>query len=301
MLKGYRGIIVAFAVGLTLVGAAPRDIGKAQTGQTATEQGAADQLNRIATALEKPEASEPPDAGCQPGQDNRKSNLCAQWKAADSAREAADWAKWQMWVSAFGLLGLVMSLHYTRKAVLAAEDATKDAEAALEVAERNAKAAQEQVTVSQDTAHRQLRAYLGFASVDTEQDEDLSPEGRARFLLKNFGQSPAIDVELRRTSRYLTGPLGADALDVEPEPVELVGKIQPGQFIPLSLWMEELSDTWSDLGNGYRVIWKIQADYTTVFGDKDNAEMVLVIERERVDGKVRATLLARHHRTGGDR
>ncbi len=68
---------------------------------------------------------------------------------------------------------------------------------ALEIAERNAEAATAQVAVAQDTAKRQLRAYLTTADLIVAQER--APDGsvmRYRIAVKwqNTGQTPAINV-----------------------------------------------------------------------------------------------------------
>lgn len=87
----------------------------------------------------KPSENESP---CEPGQDRRDSNPCAQWKADDAARSSADWAKLQTILPAIGLLGVLYSLHLIRKAI---RDATGAAERALASPHEN--------------AWRELRAY----------------------------------------------------------------------------------------------------------------------------------------------
>lgn len=74
----------------------------------------------------------------------------------------------------------------TRRAVASA----RNAEAALAIAERNAKAAAEQVAVSQDSARRQLRAYLCVLALEMDR---ITPEPGAANLtmpIQNTGTTP---------------------------------------------------------------------------------------------------------------
>lgn len=54
---------------------------------------------------------------CRDGEDNRNSELCAQWKAAEAASDAAWWAMLGTVVAAAGTLGLYWQIYLTRKAV----------------------------------------------------------------------------------------------------------------------------------------------------------------------------------------
>jgi hypothetical protein len=64
---------------------------------------------------------------------------------------------WQLLLSAGGFAGLLYSLYLTRKATIAALDATKDAEATIEIAERNALAAAELAALARANGQAELR------------------------------------------------------------------------------------------------------------------------------------------------
>lgn len=61
---------------------------------------------------------------CQNPKGNNESDLCAQWRAAKAAEESALWTKWGFWVGIGGMLGLFLTLFYTREAVKDTGDAT---------------------------------------------------------------------------------------------------------------------------------------------------------------------------------
>jgi len=111
-------------------------------------------------------------APCERGQDQRNSDLCAQWKAADSANDAAYYAKLQIWAAAFGMLGLLVTIYLTLKAV---------------------RTAQQSVAVAQDTARRQLRAYI-IASAFRVENLKVGAVPRVTFRIRNAGQTPAYEV-----------------------------------------------------------------------------------------------------------
>jgi hypothetical protein len=114
MLRGYRGVIVAAFGWLTLVGAGqPPE--SAQKPENAIAANKIDQAaETVASAIR--EAAIPPekDGGCNQGQDQRESDLCAQWKAADAARDAAQYGFWTLLISAAGTVLLIWTLWETR-------------------------------------------------------------------------------------------------------------------------------------------------------------------------------------------
>jgi hypothetical protein len=84
----------------------------------------------------------------------------------------------------------MFTLYYTRKAVLAAEEGTKDADRGLEIAARNADAAAQHVKIARDNAHRQMRAYVTIMESEIGQFEP-GKIMRATLKLKNTGLTPA--------------------------------------------------------------------------------------------------------------
>jgi hypothetical protein len=78
---------------------------------------------------------------CQQSQGHDESDLCAQWRAANAAKQAAKWALFQFLLSIFGVIGLVITLWYNKRAIEIALEGGEDTERALVIAERNAEAA----------------------------------------------------------------------------------------------------------------------------------------------------------------
>ena len=174
MFSGGRLFILAIA-GLALVGAAPKqgdkESGKNSKAESNTGGGAQ------AVARQSPEAikiAESPvhERACQKGSDNRESDLCAQWKAADAASEAAWWAMIATFVTALGTFGLFWQIKLTREAVQDTGDATAQMARQTKLAE----AAQ--------------RPYLHVESMGWQK---INASQNFIFLLKikNYGQTPA--------------------------------------------------------------------------------------------------------------
>lgn len=140
MLRSDRLVITAIA-GLILIGASqPSKIDAG--GKEAQPQ------NTQAQALSAADVGSPTsssqDTGCDKGTDNRASDLCAQWKAADAARDSAEWAWWQV---VAGFIGLVVgggtliaawrAAHWAKKAAEHTETAAIEAKKSAEIAERS--------------------------------------------------------------------------------------------------------------------------------------------------------------------
>lgn len=97
-----RGIAVLIVAVLTLAASPPQKAGTKRHAQT--EHDVAKSLREIATTLNRSQEPRDYERECQQGKDNRRSDLCAQWKAADAAGSAAD-AAWF-----FGSAGFVLGL-----------------------------------------------------------------------------------------------------------------------------------------------------------------------------------------------
>lgn len=204
MPRSYRHVILA-ALGWLILGATPAPNKGPQAKEAEPSQRVERALESIANSqaatVEQSEAGEY-EAPCEEGEYNNKSDLCAQWYAARAAGDAANWAWWSLWVGIAGTLGVVATLHYTRKAVLAAEAATADADRAILIAERNAEAAVEQVRVARDTAARQLRPYLYLTGIRPKYQhlrmvEHVRDVVTFEVTVQNYGQTPAKNARIK--------------------------------------------------------------------------------------------------------
>lgn len=174
MNKGYRYVIFA-TCGVALGVLSPPG-NAARRDQSNTQSTASRDLERIATALERPPERSAPDAGCDQGKEDRKSDLCAQWKAADAARDSADWTRRTFWLAIAGTIigGLTLGA-----AAYAAFYAKAAADAASEAVKHD-------VLV----ASLQLNAILHIESVEYDSGGvSLSP--RVSVSVRNVGALPA--------------------------------------------------------------------------------------------------------------
>jgi hypothetical protein len=125
------------------------------------------------------------DPGCEQGQDNRQSDLCAQWEAVDAARSSAEAA----WV--LGIIGIMIG----GLTLLAAMSAARWAKQAAINAGNSA-------TIASDALIADTRAWLAIKSVSVwsigtpgaEDNETLSTQ--VTVWVHNYGRGPSLDCEV---------------------------------------------------------------------------------------------------------
>lgn len=158
MSRSYWSLILAIA-GLILVGAGepPKSSEHAQNTETQKH------TNKAANPAPSPFAVEivntaEKDGGCKDRKDNRDSDLCAQWKAADAATNAAQYAFWTLLISAIGTGLLVWTLWETRQ-----------------------------------SSRRELRAYVKLVIPDTEVIITADTPVVIKLEMLNYGHTPALN------------------------------------------------------------------------------------------------------------
>lgn len=212
MSGSYRSIV--FALGLILSG--PANSQKPEPNQGQASDNAVGQPDRTAATFEKLPISPAPDKGCERGQDDRQSDLCAQWKAADAAADSATWAYWTFWT---GLLGLVIgggTLFAAWRAAHWAKEAANHSQASALEGKRAADSAVE--------ANRNVRAWI--ANIPTQQGPSEQNKGSGLVIdgyyfflrFQNVGQSPAYNVTTYCTHKTLDR--GSSVPTIEPEITE---------------------------------------------------------------------------------
>jgi hypothetical protein len=118
---------------------------------------------------------------CQSPQGHDESDLCAQWRAASGAKEAARWALWQLVFSVFGLIGLGFTLWFNKRAIDLGMEGTK--------------AAGDSVLETRRIGEAQVRCYLSGTTAQV----GFTGEGGLMVdcSITNTGQSPAKSVGCR--------------------------------------------------------------------------------------------------------
>lgn len=107
--------------------------------------------------------------GCPDGRENHSSELCAQWKAVDAARDSANWARRAFWAGIVSLLLLLFTLWQTRRAII------------------------ETRRIGQE----QTRAYVSVNAVEVEigEDPDFGLKApRPTLTFSNAGATPACNI-----------------------------------------------------------------------------------------------------------
>ena len=189
MRTGYRSALLLNVICLLFVSSAcSAALAKRDGSQsTSVESAFSDAGNVTAAKPQTPDA----DLGCEPGTDVRKSDLCAQWKAADAAKVSADWTERTFYLGVGGALIGFFTLVAAALAAGYAKQAAKETE-------RGAVAAVETL--------KSARAWILFDTVFhggiTNSADNRS--GQSKFIKDgihiavqwiNSGQSPALNVE----------------------------------------------------------------------------------------------------------
>lgn len=130
--------------------------------------------------------------------EQKKHELCQQWRSAKAAEDAAQFGLWQFCVASFGLLGLIGTVYYAAMAADGARQAAHTAERALLDLERP-------------------HVYVEITSTGLV-DGRLSdlPTGNFTFEFVNHGRTPAIITEL--ADNYV--PVAGDPERDLPPPID---------------------------------------------------------------------------------
>jgi len=193
MLRGYRHFVFALVGWLSLAAAQPEK--PRSEPKAAPNQNVAGALDNVAAALQSANKPNRHDEPCQKGGDDRASDLCAQWKAADAARDAADYTNF------FGWLGTVIGVLTLAAAGAAAYFAKK----AAEHTETGAKEAKRQADLSDQANELTVNSLLPHVhmlgcEINWEKKE-------INASLKNSGSTPAVNLLFASYDFVLDYPL----------------------------------------------------------------------------------------------
>jgi hypothetical protein len=211
MSGSYRGVIFAF--GLILCGAQPPK--EQQHGTTRTQQSSNPPAPSYA-----PYPGYNPDP-CYQSQDHDAADLCAQWRASIAAEKAAhetrrstNWSIVATFLSFIAVIGLIVTIRQTygalgearrgnrlnlmqeRRSRREGREAAASQERALQIAEKNADAAERAVSETQRIGEAQVRCYLNVSKCY------MSYKGHQWLIgckVENTGRSPAIMAEWEPT------------------------------------------------------------------------------------------------------
>lgn len=102
------GLVVALGIGLLTIDANAQGQ-KGQTGQQAAQA-------QAPTPASEGQGADDLNKECRPGEDNRKSDLCAQWKAADAAADSAEYSLHGLFVGAITMVAAIAAAVFAKLA-----------------------------------------------------------------------------------------------------------------------------------------------------------------------------------------
>jgi hypothetical protein len=158
--------------------------------------------------------------------------------------------------------------------------AADDAKRAGIAAERAAKATEDSVELSRNTAKRQLRAYV---LLDSAKVEPVAAGEKPRAILKieNFGQTPAFQLTHWAAMEYAVFPRTEDPDMSDPDgmPVAYIGG--GGQLtkeVPLDYDRELSREEFEAIKSGSAALYVIgRITYVDVFGDAQSTEYIVFV------------------------
>lgn len=228
MPRGYRCIIVA-VVGWIILAAAPAP----NNGAGNKQPGAADKRNNtlgsIASSLKEANKPKLEATNCSEGSDDRKSDLCAQWQAADAAESSANATWWTVYLDGIGVaLGIV-----TMGAAIAAAYFAKRA---ADETQRSAKAAEDALA----QAKHEARAWLSI-TVEPEKivGSDHGVQFYFRITIKNVGGMVAQNMQFHFQifdARAGDRKIRRQIASWEKNRRIAESVVQPGESLSRSLW-----------------------------------------------------------------
>lgn len=231
-------------------------------------------MERVASALQNQAESPVPNPPCREGEDNRQSDLCAQWKAAD----AADSASRAAWV--FGILGMLIGAATLIAAIKAAQYARKAAihtETGANEAKRTADAAIEAVELTRAQSH----PHISVEELTCTIEKDVL---KVTVTLKNAGQTSA-----ERFYVYTSAQYTVETGEIERFERAMFkhGTLAPGSptsvTAPLVLELERVHA----LKAGEAVVRvELNVPFFDVFGGQWNFYLRLLIDADAVATKV---------------
>jgi hypothetical protein len=163
MSRGYRLALCA-AFGLLIAASQPNGGIRPEQSRQANQEETAAEIksagNAITAAINEAGKPAEKDWGCEERDEKRHSDLCAQWKAADAADRAANWAAISVYIGVVGA-GLLIWTFWD----------------------------------SRITSRRQLRAYMAVEYIGFRGLDAVDPYLEFTVAAKNNGQTPAYDFQ----------------------------------------------------------------------------------------------------------
>lgn len=262
----YWSILLAIA-GLATLGASPPNKDNGEPSENSNKQITPAFEGKTITLGEANKSSEL-EKPCKEGENQRSSDLCAQWKAADAA-QSSSLAAWL-----FGALGSLIggltlaaawsAAKWAKRAAQETERSAQAAEAALVESAKSAVAAQE--TLKSDRAwicHSSIQS--GDVTNSTFIDMTIKKGFHFVFNWKNFGRSPATDVRI--TIGHVVIPQSAEIptfnVDFREEPATSV--IGPERMFNSPMIFLDDDETAKFIDGPFKAIIYCKVEYRDIF------------------------------------
>ena len=184
---------------------------------------------------------------CRNPRNNSDADLCQQWRVAEATEDIWALTLAQIVLSVFGIVGLLVTIAFTKKAVSAAIEAN---------------------ALARDTSKQELRAYVGVTDGGVTL---LGKEGETIGLvvIKNAGQTPAHNLLFygRMKVGSLEKPILEDVPNINDRVNDSRSALFPGQSVSRHISLELTEAVLKEVQGGTRAIhvWG-RVNYTDVFG-----------------------------------
>lgn len=166
-------------------------------------------INTVQTSeVAKPEKPDPTTVPCDPAADMRTSDLCAQWKAADAARDGANWTLWAFIIGTIINLGTLVFVGLTFRET---RKSTKAATQSADASEISAKAAVD-AAVGAGELLKADRAWMTTVTPEVscfvagDGAKVLGAEIKINLKWTNTGRSPALNFRSSTEVGWMEGP-----------------------------------------------------------------------------------------------
>lgn len=255
-----RRIIIGALAWVILAAQSPREAPRDAPQQKQAE--AASPSEKAAPEAPPPlqQANEPPGYynECERGNDQRQSDLCAQWKAADAANKAADLTFW------FGIIGSIIGFLTLSAAVAAAWFARK----AARHGERGSDAAEEGLAHMRKTSEMELRPYVHMVELVSEVEDSLLLLTDLALRLKNHGSTPAIDLSVKAGWGFRIPNDGKRVFpDIRLNDCAASDELPPGAEVVVDVESEPSGDLLPER-EAMRAFCRFEIEYSDKFGNR---------------------------------
>ncbi|WP_328277715.1 hypothetical protein [Sphingobium sp.] len=191
---------------------------------------------------------------CRRGESADHCEIRAQWKAVEAAEFSAHYALMADLLALCSLAGVIYALHLTRRAN----------------------------KIAQDAVDLQLRPYVGLTVI--EENAQLSWRGSVRILVKNYGQTPALDVRFFYSHEVEDLPLTRRHNGVVPDFYNKVPRLSPGESREYPFYLSQVSrEEWNRIRSGKSVLSiKFKIKYVFMGEEKDEDYLRVYIDKAAI-------------------